>query len=80
MPQLISFLTGKDYYVRFVTLVNINRGSPTVPPELAKAAMPLLDDIEFLKYLNKFYEEADREAGARPISYNGLELATKREY
>jgi HEAT repeat protein len=56
VPQLISFLTDKDYYVRLVTLVNINRGSPTLPPELVKAALSLLDDIEFLKYLSKFYD------------------------
>ncbi len=57
VPQLIAFLTGKDYYIRFVALVNINRGSGVVPPELTKAALPLLDDIEFLKYVHKLSEE-----------------------
>ncbi len=64
VPQLIPFLTGKDYYDRLRALVMINRGCPTVPPELAKAALPLLDDIEFLKYLDKF-DESNAEGFVR---------------
>ncbi|VTS03850.1 heat repeat-containing protein : HEAT repeat-containing protein OS=Leptolyngbya sp. PCC 7375 GN=Lepto7375DRAFT_2567 PE=4 SV=1: HEAT_2 [Gemmata massiliana] len=54
VPQLIPFLTGKDYSNRFRALAIIDRGCPTVPPEVVKAVLPLLDDKEFLTYLDKF--------------------------
>ncbi len=57
-PQLIPFLTDKDYEVRLRALVLLTRGwDTTIPPEAVKAALPLLDDIEFLKYLGTKYGE-----------------------
>jgi len=52
-PQLIPFLTDKDFDVRLRALVTIHRGCRPAPPEAVKAALPLLDDNEFLTYLEK---------------------------
>ncbi|MBP3954893.1 HEAT repeat domain-containing protein [Gemmata sp. G18] len=55
-PQLIPFLTDKDNGVRLRALAAINQGCRPIPPEAVKAALPLLDDQKFLKYLDKFDE------------------------
>jgi HEAT repeat protein len=66
VPQVIPFLTDEDHYVRLVALVCLDRSCPTVPPEVTKAALPLLDDteflIEFLKYLNNVNGRSARRA------------------
>jgi HEAT repeat protein len=51
LPQLIPFMRDKDHYVRLLALMVTTRDYPTVPPEVVKAALPLLDDKEFMEYL-----------------------------
>jgi HEAT repeat protein len=60
MPQLIPFLKDKDNYVRLVALANIDRYSPTIPPEVVKAVLLLLDDAEFMKYLDTLAEQTNQ--------------------
>ncbi|AWM36210.1 HEAT repeat protein [Gemmata obscuriglobus] len=54
--ELIPFLADKDYGVRFHALVAINQRCRPAPPEVVRAALPLLNDKEFLSYRDKRYE------------------------
>jgi HEAT repeat protein len=60
VPRLIPFLKDKDHEVRLLALVMIERYAGTIPPEVVKAALPLLEDKEFLKYLDTRGEENRR--------------------
>jgi len=71
VPRLIPFLTGKDHEVRFIALALIRHCGEPVPPEVVKAALPLLEDKEFLKYLGARGDDTRRDTTEMIAGWRG---------